>query len=290
MRSKLSLLITICIMLSCFTGGCANEKITNYEVLVADFSDGLYTDGLEIKDEYDFVDEEQYQDYQPPEYMEVKLGNRTFSGTFYECDYSSLNCFPTYDYKDAQGNFFSVDQDGQLRSFTMFKENLPPIEENIGQEACVAIAKELLEDFADVSEYRMEIKEVSDWAFYEITFWKYINGIRTADSVSVDVYFDGQIRALQTSMFNCVHDTTKTRDIDLVAVVEAIHAKLDTFAPEVGLVWGDLVLEKIEYGEPNIKLTILKDGSRGLDCYIDVNYIFDHMVFGQKYHLVIPLP
>jgi hypothetical protein len=88
-------------------------------------------------------------------------------------------------------------------------------------------------------------------------------------------------------MLGRVPHNTKTDDIDISTVQDAIYNKLDMMVSNVSKEY-----DEIQYTEPIMRLTILKDGRRGLDCYVDVLcYVNKHTAqISSRLNLIIPLP
>jgi hypothetical protein len=281
MKRIILFVISIMVILSACNSNTAN--ISADDVLVAGYSDSIGIGNISI--EYEFIDNEKYANYDPLSQIELYVGNVSMSGSYYGNTSFSGDYFPVFEYFDKTGNYIAVDDNELLRSYRLTDK--PPIGKILSQDECMNIACLFLKDLVDVAEYESELTIDQENQCYEIRFVKYIDGLATVDTASIRVRFDGVILSYRSFMLGRVPHNTKTDDIDISTVQDAIYNKLDMMVSNVSKEY-----DEIQYTEPIMRLTILKDGRRGLDCYVDVLcYVNKHTAqISSRLNLIIPLP
>ena len=240
-----------------------------YRVLVYDHSDS--DTSVDHTVEYEFADKEKYQGKNAPEKLEIKIGDTNYIGHFQSTQYREYNCYPSYTYTDADGNSFEVDDQGMLTAF--FGQSSTGTEKALTKDACVKIAKDFLSDKVDIGAYDVQVEDDRERGFYTVTVTKMINGIKTADTASVVVWYTGEIYRYASFMFGRI-DGTDVETVDLKELDTAVQSKLYRTYQSVMKTYS-----RIEYEKKEVLLTVLKEGTTGFLYTVDVKCIKDHGEF-----------
>lgn len=256
-----------------------------YEVLVFGYSDSAGAADLEA--EYLFADYEKYSSVQPQSQVTLQIRNKTYIGYYQNTQYRSYHYYPVYEYFDSENNVFTIDHTGKLVSFFWGKSTADG--KKLSQADCLQIAMDFLKEIVDISSYEVEITEDSVSECYVAEFTKYAGNLKTADSATVTVQYNGDIYSYASFMLDKVPADTKVDDIEPAAVTASINKRLDKIYADAKTKY-----DRIEYSEPSVLLSITKDGNRCLVCYVDVRCIntagqFEAVV-SESINLVLFLP
>ena len=236
-----------------------------YQVLIYDYSNSIPSARHEI--EYEFADHKKYDEQiiKPEVVMSVK--GESFSGTYQLTQYRGYNYYPLYRYLDSNGNFFEIDDTGILASYFWGKSSSK--EEKLTQDDCVRIAKTFVGSIVDIKRYDVSVEEDKDREGYKVTFTKYINGLKTTDSATVFVQYNGELYSYSSYMLGKVNvDAAVVDDLDINGVVDSINKKLDQIYKDTKNTYS-----RVDFKEFELLLTVLKDGSTGLVCSVVVNCV-----------------
>ena len=236
-----------------------------YQVLIYDYSDSIPSARHEI--EYEFADHKKYDEQiiKPEVVMSVK--GESFSGTYQLTQYRGYNYYPLYRYLDSNGNFFEIDDTGILASYFWGKSSSK--EEKLTQDDCVRIAKTFVGSIVDIKRYDVSVEEDKDREGYKVTFTKYINRLKTTDSATVFVQYNGELYSYSSHMLGKVNvDAAVVDDLDINGVVDSINKKLDQIYKDTKNTYS-----RVDFKEFELLLTVLKDGSTGLVCSVVVNCV-----------------
>jgi hypothetical protein len=133
----------------------------------------------------------------------------------------------------------------------------------------VEIAKNFLAEIVDINDYDMTVEEEVERGFYIIKFTKEINGLKTTDSARIVVKKDGSLYSYSSFMLGRVNENLiSDYTIDLDLVHESVENRLDQIYQEAKNIYS-----RIEYGEPDILLTVTKDGEVGIVYTVCVDCI-----------------
>ncbi len=297
MKKIICIILLIIISISCL--GCekqiasqnlqtnpitGNGTSGDYVALLYDFSDSIGS-GKKQK-EYDFADTEKYKNVKIQKQKNVKLQGKEFIGSYKETKFKSHNFYPEFEYTTSNDAKFSVDENGKLVSY--INSDIKVTQNVLSQEECVQKAKEFLKDVVDITPYTIQVVDETKNDCYKVNFIKYINGIKTTDQVRVRVNYDGSIYSYSAFMLERVPVNTKTDDIDFEQIKQAVISKVDA-------IYSDKKdnYDRIDYGEPEYTLTILKDGKRAIICQINIDAVavmgFYEGHMGELLEMVIPV-
>ena len=283
MKNKVSFVIIIAILLA-ISSACSQRDASTYEPLLIGMSDSNNSD--EISTEYNLIDAEKYANYAPPMEVEFVFLGESYTATFSKVEsYNGSWYFPISRYTSNNCEF-RLTPEGKVIGFSNYQ--LQATGEFLSEEECVKIAQTAMGSMVHIQDYRID-STTEQGDYYLVTFAKYLNGIQTVDLARVMIQKDGQISGITSIMLGEVPSNTKTDDIDFEVAKNAIYAKLDSM---------DLMIDgfdRLEYSEPKMYLTILKDGRRGLECTVEVNQIKEfpdgtEQTMGEKYRFIIPIP
>ena len=282
--SMLSVGLLVVTMLTACNAPSDSESA--YDALVFGYSDAAEFVDCEI--EYKFEDYEKYQSLEPDDQIEINLGDGIYTASNPSKVYTQNNYYPEFQYESGDNITFTVDDQGRL-TYAFWSGHTMDYLQFCSQEECLQIATAFMEKIINTSEYSISISD-EDTEYYTVKFVKHIGDFQTNDSASVKVYKDGTIYSYSSSMLGRIPADIVTSDIDLKKVKEAATSKLDQIFAKAKDVY-----DRMEYGEPIIRLTVLKDGSRALiytvvaDCRTDIgNGLYASV--GERISMVVTIP
>lgn len=134
-----------------------------------------------------------------PRAMTITFNGRKYTGTY---DGSSVRAPNTYAtdhyttnaYEIENGIFYVNSETEQVVFFQLFGKS-----ENgtLTESECEAIAREFVSQYADLSQYTLEVSSKYDYyasKYYTFEYARYLDGVKTNDSYCVDVSTSGKIR------------------------------------------------------------------------------------------------
>ena len=278
MKRMTAIMIVVCMLLC----GCntnitesrenadqeTNEASVEYTKVYDAYIYGFSDSGSNIVHtiEYEFADKSESDKVKPAEKLDITVNEIKFSGAYKQKQYLSYNYFPVYKYEDNDHNEVSVDEDGKI-VFCFFGESAS-LDKKITEAESIAIAKRFLETIVDVSQYSITVSEDTKGKTYEVAFTKHVGELETTDCAYVMVKYSGEIYSYSSFMLGKIRADVKTDDINITDVVSSVKYKLNSIYKEASDKY-----DKIEYEEPTIKLTLLKNGKRGLISSSEVKLI-----------------
>lgn len=244
-----------------------NKNAANilYQVLIYDYSDSVPSAKHEI--EYVFADNEKYSNTTPDDIVQLMINGINYSGRYQSSQYREYNYFPVSQYVDENGLSFEIDDSGTMTSCFWGNASLQGAEKT--KDKCVAIAREFLASIVDIGNYDIDVVEDSEREMYKVSFTKKIGNFKTTDAATIVIKNDGNLYSYSSFMLGKVSDKSVSADsIDLKEVEEAINNKLSA-------VYRDATnnYSRVEFGEKNLMLTMLKDGKTGIICTVDVDCV-----------------
>ncbi len=243
----------------------SGEKKNSYEVFVYDYSDSGTSANPNI--EYVFADYEHYNNISAKNNISCSINGKTFTGKYQSSQYREYNYFPAYRYEDENGITFEVDETGLPISFFWGNNTLQGTKKT--KDECIEIARNFLADIVDVDGYDISVNENTDRGLYTVKFTKTVFGQKTTDSAEVVVRNDGALYSYSSLMLGRVkEDLFSDYTININKLKEEINGKLYSVYQEVQNKYS-----RIDYSEPEIILTALKNGEAGAVCYVDINCI-----------------
>ena len=249
-----------------------------YQVLVYGFSDSVPS--AKHKIEYEFADYEKYSNQNIKQNITISIHGKNHSGSYQNTQYRGYNYFPSNCYLDADGNNFAVDDIGRLTSYFWGEPSSNGAA--LTKDECLQIAKDFVGDIVDVNQYDIQITDNKERERYEIAFTKYVNGLKSTDSASVSVKYDGTLYSYSSFMLERVNSAVISNSIDTNKAATSVEARLNEIYGEAKNKYSRVV-----YNDPEVLLTVLKDGSTGLiysvavDCintYDDVEEILSERI------------
>jgi hypothetical protein len=282
------LIASLIIAVLLFTGCNPHPGVKEYEAFVYGHSDSIAEVYSEI--EYDIHSKEKYEDFQPPEQIEIIIEGKTISGSNGEKIYTNDNCYPEFEYRpqNDQCEYFSVNEKGEL-TCVRFTDRASHImgEKLLSQDECKNIAIDFFKNIVDVADYQITVTEEDD--LYYVKFQKFVGEWQTTDKASIALFKDGTLYQYNSFMMGRVPADLETSDIDLNRARKAATEKLDLLFTEA-----KEKFTQVTYDEPIILLTVLEDGTRALLYIVDVKCIKTvgntSASISELISMVIPIP
>ena len=175
-------------------------------------------------------------------------------------------------YISAQGD--RADYDVKTGDLTcLFIENVADLDETqVSEEQAREIADAFIKKYCDLSEYELMRCKYNSVTGTDVTYAKYICGVRTSDWVGVNVWMDGTI----SSFFRNPHifDNMDIKSIDIASmrseVGKQMKEKYKDRLADYSIVDECLILD--DSGRPQVKILVEpqmkdSDGSGALDDY-----------------------
>ncbi len=251
--------------------GCSNVQTDDvvengsYQAFIYDYSDSVSSANHKI--EYVFADYDKYDDIVIDDRIECLINDISYAGKYQGSQYREYNYFPVHQYVDEKGISFEVDESGVLISCFWGNASLQGTKKT--EDECVEIARDFLASIIDISDYDIAIKDNEERGLYTVKFTKSINGIKTTDTATIVVKKDGSLYSYSSFMLGRVSENGISFDaINLDKVKESINNKLNQVYKEAKGVY-----LRVDYGEPDIMLTMLKDGKVGVVCTVNVECV-----------------
>ncbi len=251
--------------------GCSNVQTDDvvengsYQAFIYDYSGSVSSANHKI--EYVFADYDKYDDIVIDDRIECLINDISYAGKYQGSQYREYNYFPVHQYVDEKGISFEVDESGVLISCFWGNASLQGTKKT--EDECVEIARDFLASIIDISEYDIAIEDNEECGLYTVKFTKSINGIKTTDTATIVVKKDGSLYSYSSFMLGRVSENGISFDaINLDKVKESINNKLNQVYKEAKGVYS-----RVDYGEPDIMLTMLKDGKVGVVCTVNVECV-----------------
>ncbi len=251
--------------------GCSNVQTDDvvengsYQAFIYDYSGSVSSANHKI--EYVFADYDKYDDIVIDDRIECLINDISYAGKYQGSQYREYNYFPVHQYVDEKGISFEVDESGVLISCFWGNASLQGTKKT--EDECVEIARDFLASIIDISDYDIAIKDNEERGLYTVKFTKSINGIKTTDTATIVVKKDGSLYSYSSFMLGRVSENGISFDaINLDKVKESINNKLNQVYKEAKGVY-----LRVDYGEPDIMLTMLKDGKVGVVCTVNVECV-----------------
>lgn len=205
-------------------------------------------------------------------------------------EYREENYFPEYKYEDSAGSEYMFDNEELLTYY--WNSNITKEGNSVSEKECVDIAEKFAQQIFNTSEYSRSV-ELEEWhgeKRYKVLYVKYIGGIETTDYAGIYINLNGEIIYYSAFMLNRIPLETDINSVDLDAATEAVKQRLDAMYENVKENY-----DRIEYSEPDFKLTVLKNGQKGLVTNVSVHCIEDlgagfESRIGEELNIVVPLP
>lgn len=242
-----------------------NETNQPYQVLIYDYSDSVPSAKHEV--EYIFADNEKYSNTTPDDIVRIMINGINYSGKYKSSQYREYNYFPVSQYVDENGLSFEIDDSGTMTSCFWGNTSLQGAEKT--KDECVTIARGFLASIIDIDNYDIDVVEDSEREMYRVRFTKKIGNFKTTDAATIVIKSDGNLYSYSSFMLGKISDKTVSADsIDLKKVEEAVNNKLSAVYQDAKNDYS-----RVEFGEKNLMLTVLKDGKPGVICTVDVNCV-----------------
>lgn len=235
---------------------CHTAEIV-YDVFVADHSDAI--PGMEYTVEIQDWKSEEYVDPTAEKVVTITVNGETIQGTYSHTDKDFPNNFPTRIYYGANNLQFGLDEDEKLQFYFWGTDGFEG--ETVYQEReCLIIAKQFLENYADIDQYKVEATQRRD--LYEFTFTKYAGDYPTMDHAIVTVHESGKLYSFSSFMLGKI-SLEKISEFDEEWVLVFVEEKINEIYAGIKK---DGVT--ITYSNPEFMYA----SSEYLYCVVDVNY------------------
>ncbi len=294
MMKKIIFLLSVCMILSVVFGACDSNKQPDnnssaisgsqnssnsiyefdfdaidtadakYQALIFGHSDSSYLSSGKI--EYEFPDHEKYDNISISKTIDISINDKSISCSYKDVSYKSYDYYPSYRYFDANKNEYCVDDNGKLVFY--YSAASSKIEKQLTQNECIEAAKKYANQFTDISQYEMTVEDQKERQRYIINFRKYINGIKTTDSLRIVIQYDGTVFSYSAFMLGRVNADNTLKEIDAKGATASALQKLDELYKGT-----ESKYSRVEYNDPDVMLTVLKDGSTALIYIVDVDCV-----------------
>lgn len=235
----------------------------DYTALLVDYSDSV--DGVSCTVEYEFAERDRYEQITPSEKIQITIQQNKIEGTYRRSRYSAYNYYPEYVYTDKHNNLFYVDPDGNLVS--CFWGQTVSDKDPLTREQCVDIGKAFAAEIFDISSYQLRVTDDPQGKFYRMKFTKPINGYKTSEFAEICVQYTGELYSFSSSMLGKINIDSNA-SIDEEKLKSAVYERVDALYAPIKDNY-----DRVEYGEVTYMITVLKDGSCGVICEINVDFI-----------------
>jgi len=251
------------VILTCNLVACERQCTTCrtaelvYDVFVADHSDAI--PGMEYSVEIQDWKSEEYVDSAAPQVVSIQVNGEAIEGTYSHTDKDFPNNFPTRIYYGANNLQFGLDEDEKLQ-FYFWGTDGSEGETVYREQECLIIAKQFLENYADIDQYK--VLATQRRGLYEFTFTKYIGTYPTMDHAIVTVHESGKLYSFSSFMLG------KIPLDDTIEFAEEVALKF--VGKKIDEIYGDVKKEDvtITYSEPEFMYA----SSDQLYCVVDVHY------------------
>ena len=280
------------LIINMFTG--CQEKEEGPLVISApyliDYSDSIFD--LNCNSEYELVDKD--STFHPRKNVKISFNGEEYSGTYIRNVTAGRGMSSVaYEYsvqKDGKVYYFEINEKGKLTEFRCSSQYVYESSEIISCEDALLIAEDFLKEHIAFSSFTPD--DMSGSVLnngYKFQYIRYIGGVQTVEFVSVCVALDGKITNYYARVVEELNDCPDLSQIDFDAATQALYQKIDTLTNGVKTRY-----DTIEYQKPEYELTVLKDGSFGLYCTVEVigkKYLTDTIYEngGEKFTFIIPL-
>lgn len=256
-----------------------NEGV--YKVLITGFSDGHTT--VSLSREYEFADFEKYKDQTPESKKRITINQQEYIGTYSKSVYRGRNYYPVYVYSLPGTQEFSIDDKGLLTSF--WWGGTSSVDKNVTLERKIQIAKDFMSDIVDISKY--QITSEVDEEITRVTFTKFVKGIKTAETATVKLKNNGELYSYSSFMLGRISDNIIESTPNIEVITQVAQNRLESMYKDVKKNYS-----KIEYETEFLELTLLKDGTVGFICTMEVDCFSPagdgfYFVYSQLIHSVV---
>ena len=220
--------------------------------------------------EYDLWAGSFYEDPEAEKELTININGEYVTGTYWDTILRRPEIYTSASY-NFDGGTFLVNEIGTLVVYLLSSsdELNEPSPVPLTQERCEMNAIAFLEEFVDLTHYRMEVEREEDLNRYVFTFTKYLNNIPTTDFVEVCVLDNGKIKYFTSINLGVVPSASNIM-FDYHKAEQAVYQKLDTIYAEEKEEYDDVV-----YKMRGIRYTVLEGGQLGLYGEAEVEMIRD---------------
>ncbi|MGM9642219.1 MAG: hypothetical protein ACI3XI_03305 [Eubacteriales bacterium] len=246
------------------------EDVTSYQLFV--------TSPMQ---EYYFLDTEKYGAIEVYDKVNIYVDGQKKTLSYIENlyynehyrNYRHPEFYPTYRYRDADGNDYVFEGDGTLVGYyTGLREDCS---DKISKDEAGSIAKEffgLVNDKIDLAKYECTSGEVcGDNGYYYFDYYKVIGGYKTSEYIYFTVDYSGKVHSYNARMLGKIPDDIDIDSIDFDLIDEMVKEKLD-----------EMYQDKQEYADNIIfntdyVITILKTGNIGVKASTEVEFVYGNI-------------
>ncbi len=143
-------------------------------------------------------------EYDPASHAELKIGDLQLSGDYYGQEYANFSNRPSFLYSGEE-SAFALRPDGALARYQ--PHSFPNLGKAKTETEILRLATAFLGEFADPSDYRVTMKQVSSQE-YEVSIQKYLGEVPTLDAARLVLREDGVIRIYEGDLLGTVPSDT----------------------------------------------------------------------------------
>ena len=280
MKKTFFVLSLIIVMMISFIGCQKEEQQFAAKIIGLSGSVPDLEANIETEKQYDVP---YYDETQPQEYK-LTVHGETYTGTYR----SSVLLMGTLEvrhyYKTEDRIKFDVESDGTLARITWEPINVLPSDViELSEDELILQARNLVSDYLqiNVDEYVPTYEFVKNTRIHEITLTKYLSGIETFDSVTVQIFMNGTPFSINTAMLGKLPSEVD-RTFDLEAARSAVEKRCDELTAEVRDYY-----DTIEYKNWRFQLTIDEEGRFVLLTTVMIECSIDYEDSRFTYHKMV---
>lgn len=215
--------------------------------------------------------------------FETNLG--TIDGEYLYSWIRMYEYFVTKVYKTSNNDEFMITEEGNICYYNWGSDYLISTKQ-ITKEECVEIANTFLSKFVNVNDYSQNIQPYNSIDGYEISYYKYINGIKSADQARIIIDKNGNLYSFYSTLLGMIPKNTSI-NFDIDEIHDLVVERLDKEYKDI-----KLKFDEIRYDEFNYTLTLIDKNIYAIVCTVNVKCVdvFENnteSTIGEKLQFII---
>ena len=242
--------------------------LSDYSAEITGYSDSI-PESINYGTLSSLYDANAYTNIAPEAEIKIRIGDKTITANFTQTYNRPNNYFPSYMYKANDDSCsFSVDEKGRIIQY-LNHDLGKDAEEPLSNEEYIDIAKGIIEslfgdDEIEWSLFDVEItKDANYKGNYKLLFEKYLNGKKTAESITIKLAYSGEVISFYSDMLGRIPENLDLSLLEEGTARVSVYNKLDEIYN--GLSNETKEKYKIEYKVAEPIISVQADGT---PCYI----------------------
>lgn len=250
----LFLLITVTLF-----SGCSKQK--GYSIKICGFSDSI----PEAKHamEYKEWSNGAFFDSKIKKNIDIAIEGNIVKAEYVDSEKKFYDYYNTHRYKDPNGNYLEVTDDGKLCSY--FFGGHTNTDKIYTEDECIDIACKFLNNIVSADDYIINSEFDTNRNLYMISFTKFADGFMCADRADFMVEPNGNIYSYSSAMLGEIPKNAVT-GFDINIIETQVISKLDKEYSEAKKIYDSVSYDNIEY-----ILTLNEENEYALVCSVDVS-------------------